>query len=118
MHKLRLASAAVALLMVLPVVATAKDKKKPTPKGEDTVYGTVGCTVPPPPPPPGATQTPPDSAEQCLGRHGAIVIIEEPRRDQIRIENPEVVKAFDGQRVSASGYMNGESFHVVSVRGI
>lgn len=119
MHKVDLTAAFVVLLMaLLPVAVAAKDKKNEKPKVEDTIYGVVGCSVPAPAPPPGATQTPPDSAQQCLGRHGTIVIVEEPRRDEVRIENPDAIKEYNGHRVSASGYMNGESFHIVSVREI
>jgi hypothetical protein len=111
-------SVAIALLIVLLAVSFAEDKRNAKRMVEDTIYGTVTCTIAPPPPPPGATQTLPDSTKQCLARHGSIVIIEEPRRDAIPIENPDAVNGYEGRRISASGYKNGDNFHIISVRVI
>jgi hypothetical protein len=74
--------------------------------------------APPAAPAPGATQLPPDSIQQCLDRKGKVVILSEEDGKGIPIENPDPLRGHDGHRVSASGYMNGDSFHVISVRTI
>jgi len=112
----RACSVAIALLTVLLAVAGANGRKKTNQTPEDTVLGTVSCTVAAPRPPAGATQTPPDSVQLCLDRHGVIVVIQEPRDEAIPIDNPETLKGYEGRRVSVSGYKNGDNFHIISVR--
>jgi hypothetical protein len=72
--------------------------------------------APPAAPAPGATQRPTDSIQQCLDRRGKVVILSEEDGKGIPVENPDPLRGHEGHRVSASGYMNGDSFHVISVR--
>jgi hypothetical protein len=106
-----------ALLMILLAPALARDKKVRK-KGEDTIYGTVTCTVPVPPVAPGAPPAPLDSVQQCLGRKGLIVIAPDGNKNGITVDNPDVVKGYEGHHVSVSGYTKGETFYIVSVRVI
>ena|ERR1700693_5258319 len=104
-----------ALLMILPVAAVARKQKTKKP-GEDTIYGTVTCTVPVPPHAPGTPAPPPDSVKQCLDRKGLIVIAPDGNKNGVTVDNPDVVKGYEGHHVSVSGYTKGESFYIVSVR--
>ena len=118
--KKALASSAPVLLLFLVCLATASiagDKKVQKPKTEDTLYGTVSCSVPAPPPDPAkaGAQTP-DSVQLCLARRGKVVIVDDVTKNGIPIENPDTVKGYEGHRISSSGYMHGDSFHVISVR--
>ncbi|HWY54577.1 MAG TPA: hypothetical protein VNZ03_08945 [Terriglobales bacterium] len=106
---------AAALLMILPVVAVAR-KQKIKKEGEDTIYGTVTCTVPPPPYAPGTPVPPPDSVKQCLDRKGLVVIAPDGNKNGVTIDNPDVVRGYEGHHVSVSGYSKGETFYIVSVR--
>ena len=108
------AAVALTLLMLLSTASVARENKKKKP--ENTIYGTIGCSVTPPAPAPGAPAKPTDSIALCLGRHGKAVIVDDDSRTAIPIENPDAVGGYEGHRVSISGYMNGESFHVVSLR--
>lgn len=121
MRKVPLVSAvfSLPLLMALTTMAGAGDKKPPKPTPESTLYGTVSCSIPPPPPDPAkaGAQTP-DSVQLCLARKGKVVIVDEVTRNGTPIENPDTVKGYEGHRVSMSGYMNGDSFHVISLRTI
>ncbi|MGA8490751.1 MAG: hypothetical protein WB711_10035 [Terriglobales bacterium] len=115
------------LLMLLAAVSGAREKKKKE-TAETTIYGTIGCSVPAPPPPPppvlppGSPPPPPqppapaDSIDLCLARKGKAVIVEDGTQTSTALENPEAVRDYEGHRVSISGYMNGELFHVVSLR--
>jgi hypothetical protein len=107
-------STALFMVLLTPAVARKKIRKK----GEDTIYGTVSCTVPLPPAAPGATPAPPDSVQQCLGRKGTVVIAPDGNRNGVTVDNPDAVKGYEGHHVSVSGYSKGESFYVVSVRVI
>lgn len=112
------AVACVLLLIVLPTTAVAGSKTaKPT--AEVTLYGTIGCSIPPPPPDPAkAGAQIPDSIDLCIARKGKVVLIDEVTKNAIPIENPETVKGYEGKRVSTSGWMNGENFHLISLRHI
>src|SRR6202521_1314031 len=92
-----------ALLIILPVAAIARKQKTKKP-GEDTIYGTVTCTVPFPPQAPGAAPAPPDSVQQCLGRKGLIVIAPDGNKNGVTVDNPDIVKGYEGHHVSVSGY--------------
>jgi hypothetical protein len=104
-----------ALLMILPTAAVARKQKTKKP-GEDTIYGTVTCTVPLPPHVQGAPMPPPDSVQQCLGRKGLIIIAPDGNKNGVTVDNPDAVKGYEGHHVSVSGYTKGESFYIVSVR--
>lgn len=110
-------AALLSLLMLLTMVAGAREKKKKD-KSEDTIYGTIGCSIPAPPPPKGSSQTPADSVALCLARQGKAVIVEDGSRNETLIDNPDAVIGYEGHRVSVSGYTNGDSFHIVSLRTI
>lgn len=115
MQKAVLRSTALLLtLLMLLLAADAREKKKQKP--EDTVYGTVSCSIPQPPPLKGAPPNSADSIALCLGRHGTAVIIDDVTRLPLPIENPDTLEGYEGHRVSVSGFMNGQNFHVVSLR--
>jgi hypothetical protein len=126
---LRISRAIVLIsLMLLVAVAGAREKKKQKTKPEDTIFGTIGCSVPAPPPtpppalapgsppPPPRPPVPADSISLCLARKGKAVIVEDGTQNSTPIENPDAVSDYEGHRVSISGYMNGDAFHVVSLR--
>jgi len=114
---LKRVAVSTALLMILLSAAVARDKRTKKP-GEDTVYGTVTCTVPLPPTAPGAAPAPPDSVQQCLARKGLIVIAPDGSKNGLTVDNPDAVKGYEGHHVSVSGYTKGEAFYIVSVRVI
>jgi hypothetical protein len=111
---LGMSAAVVLTLLMLLVAAGAREKKKQKP--EDTIYGTIGCSVPPAPPAAGAPPNPADSIALCIARKGKAVIVQDGGQTATPIENPDAVGDYEGHRVSISGYMNGDSFHVVSLR--
>lgn len=116
LRKLMSVSLFLTLLTLVTTMAGARHKKTKEKKEEDTLYGTIGCSIPPAPPAKGAPPNPTDSIALCLVRHGKAVIVQDGGQDAMMIDNPEAVEDQEGHRVSISGYMNGESFHVVSVR--
>lgn len=119
MSKASITSITVLLTLLVLFVATADARrKKVREKGEDTIYGTMACSVPPPAPAPGAPPNSADTVAMCLARHGQAVIIDDDAHTAIPIENPDAVGEHQGHRVSLSGYMNGESFHVISLRNL
>lgn len=110
--------ACVLLLMALSPTAVA-GSKTPKPTAEVTLYGIISCSIPPPPPDPAkAGAQIPDSIDLCIARKGQVVLIDEATNHGIPIENPETVKGYEGKRVSTSGWMNGENFHLISLRHI
>jgi hypothetical protein len=112
----KVTSIAVLLILLMLLTATAGARRKKSKQSEDTLYGTIGCSIPPAPPAPGAQPNPADSIALCLARKGKAVIVQDGSQDAIPIENPDAVGDQEGHRVSISGYMNGESFHVISLR--
>ena len=118
MQKALTMSAVVSLpLLIALTAAVAGGQTAPKPTQEVTIYGIVSCSIPPPPPDPAkAGAQIPDSVQLCLARHGKVVIIDEYTQKAVPIENPDTVKGYEGHRISTSGYMNGDSFHVISVR--
>jgi hypothetical protein len=124
MRKTLILSAVVATLLLILVAAAVAADKKPT---ETTLYGTISCSVPPAPPPPPVvppdpTKPPappvPDTVALCLARSGKVVIVDDVTKNLTPLENPDSVKGYEGRRASISGYMNGDSYHVISVRRI
>lgn len=118
MQKALMLSTAVllALLTLLVATAGAREKKKYKEK-EDTIYGMIGCSIPPVAPAPGKPPNPMDTTALCLARKGQAVIVQDGGQTATPIENPEAMGGeYEGHRVSLSGYMNGQSFHVISVR--
>src|SRR5437016_624026 len=98
----------IVALAVLTMAAVAEDKSKknkkdPKPIPEDTIYGTIACSVPAPPPDPikAGAQTP-DSNQLCVTRGGRVVIVDETNKNPVPIDNPDVVKEYLGHRVSTS----------------
>jgi hypothetical protein len=118
MRKIRVigATTLTGFLLLIAVFAIAGDNKNKKPTPEDTLYGTITCSIPAPPPPPKATGTPADTVDLCLARKGLIMIINPDDRTSMAIENPDTVKGYEGHKISVSGYLNGATFHVVSLR--
>lgn len=54
--------------------------------------------------------------EKCLASGSGIVLVTDDDHHVIPIDNPEAVKGHHAHRVALDGYMNGDSFHVISVR--
>ncbi len=106
-----------ALLMVLLSAAVARNKKTKK-QPEDTIYGTVTCTIAQPPPPPGTASAPRDSVQLCLDRKGLVVIAPDGSKNGVTIDNPDAVKGYEGHHVSVSGYTKGDNFYIVSLRVI
>jgi hypothetical protein len=71
-----------------------------------------GANPAPPPPPPIST------VRDCLAKGGRVVIHPDGGREDVPIENPELVKGHEWHRVSITGYLNGTLFHIMSLRAI
>jgi hypothetical protein len=81
--------------------------------GNLTLYGYVSdtkCAAK------GATESHRDCMEQCLAKGAGVVLVTDDNHHIIRIDNPEAVKGHYAHRVALDGYMNGDLFHVTSVR--
>jgi len=113
---IRVAVFTTLLTVLLPTAVAGNKKTKKQP--EDTIYGTVTCTVAQPPPPPGTASAPRDSVQLCLDRKGLVVIAPDGSKNGVTIDNPDAVKGYEGHHVSVSGYTKGENFYIVSLRVI
>jgi hypothetical protein len=110
---------AIACLLLLFALFAAAGSKAPKPGAEVTRYGTISCSIPPPPPDPAkAGAQIQDTVDLCIARSGKVVIVDDVTKNLTPIENPETVKGYEGKRVSTSGWMNGDNFHVISLRHI
>ena len=120
MQKALRLSAVACLLLLLALSSTAvAGSKPPKPTAEVTLYGIIGCSIPAPPPDPAkAGAQIQDSIDLCIARKGTVVLIDDVTKHAIPIENPETVKGYEGKRVSTSGWMNGDNFHLISLRHI
>jgi hypothetical protein len=81
--------------------------------GNLTLYGYVSdtkCAAK------GATESHRDCMEQCLEKGAGVVLVTDGDHHIVAIDNPEAVKGHHAHRVALDGYMNGDSFHVTSVR--
>jgi hypothetical protein len=130
----------VALLIAFLTVDTALagKKEKATPKDE-TIVGSVSCTIAPPRPvtpipgpngvplPPDPTQPapganvlppPPGTVRECVGKGGQVTFHPDNARTDLVIENPDLVKGHEWHRVSITGYPIGNAFHIMSLRAI
>jgi len=130
--------AGASLCIALSAGAALGGKKVKVPITEETLYGPVACTVLPPPTvpttplpgPPGAPQNPGapppappppppiNTVRDCLTKGGKIVIHPDGAREDVTIENPDLVKGHEWHRVSITGYLNGTLFHIMSLRAI
>jgi hypothetical protein len=114
---LRLYLAVCLLLLTVLTAAAGTNPKNPT--AEVTRYGIIGCSIPAPPPDPAkAGAQIQDTVDLCLARSGKVVIVDDVTKNLTPIENPQTVKGYEGKRVSTSGWMNGDNFHVISLRHI
>jgi hypothetical protein len=64
----------------------------------------------------GATESHRDCMEQCLAKGSNVLLYTDDDHHLIRIENPDAVKGHHAHRVILDGYMNGDAFHVISLR--
>jgi hypothetical protein len=81
--------------------------------GGQTLYGYVSCSkcgVK------GATESHRDCMEKCLAKGASIVLVTDDDHHPVSIENPDAVSGHHGHHVALDGYMNGDVFHVISVR--
>jgi hypothetical protein len=133
----------VAFLITFFTISLALGARKETTKKDETILGATSCTVAAvkaPVPAPGANppqaatpdgSVPPSSAttvvpppqpittvKACLANGGKVVIVADGEHEALPIENPDVISGHEWQRLSISGYRNGYSFHVISVRRI
>lgn len=116
---LRLSTPVCLLLLVALTAYAAAGTKPKKPEAEVTRYGTIGCSIPAPPPDPAkAGAQIQDTVDLCIARAGKVVIVDDVTKDLTPIENPQTVKGYEGKRVSTSGWMNGDNFHVISLRHI
>ena len=105
MKKALLACAVLCLsFLMVPSVSAAR---------EYTLYGYLSdskCTTK------GTTESHRDCMEKCLAKGGDVILVTDDDHRLIRIENQESVKGHHAHRVALDGYMNGDFFHVISVR--
>lgn len=81
--------------------------------GEQTLYGYVSCSACGAK---GATESHRDCMEQCLAKGANVVLVTDDDHHVIRIENPDSVSGHHAHRVALYGYINGDAFHVISIR--
>jgi hypothetical protein len=93
----------ISILMVQFVLAS----------GEQTLYGYVSCSLCGAK---GATESHRDCMEKCLAKGADTVLVTDDDHHLVRIENPDTVSGHHAHRVALYGYMNGNVFHVISVR--
>jgi uncharacterized protein YqfA (UPF0365 family) len=93
----------ISVLMVQVVLAA----------GEQTLYGYVSCSMCGAK---GATESHRDCMEKCLAKGADVVLVTDDDHHLVRIENPDTVSGHHAHRVALSGYMNGDVFHVISIR--
>ena len=138
MKTLLLACIALLVAFLTVGVAVAGKKEKATQKDE-TLLGTVACTVAAPRPatpipgpngvplPPDPTQPapganvlppPPSTVRECLTKGGQVTFHPDGGRTDLVIENPDLVKGHEWHRVSITGYPSGNVFHIISLRSI
>lgn len=113
------------LLGTVSCMAAAAKAPTPAPAGNGATPGSgpnaatpaVGINGALPGP---GTVAPPriNTVRDCLANGGKVVIRPDAGHGDIPIENPEAIKGHEWHRVSISGYMNGSSFHIMSLRSI
>jgi len=81
--------------------------------GQYTIYGYISCTKCGAK---GTTESHRDCMEKCVAKGAGVVLVTDDDHHVIRIENPDAVNGHYGHRVALDGYMNGDAFHVISLR--
>jgi hypothetical protein len=82
-------------------------------QGQQTLYGYISCSKCAAK---GATESHRDCMEKCLTSGAGVVLVTDDDHHIIRIENPDAVRGHHAHRVALDGYMNGDVYHVISVR--
>jgi hypothetical protein len=80
---------------------------------DQTIYGYISCSACGAK---GITPTHAECMQKCLAKGAQVVIVLDGDQRIITIENPDTVSGHVAHRVALFGYMNGRSFHVVSLR--
>jgi hypothetical protein len=105
MKKSLLACTVLAGFLMLQLVSVA---------AEQTLYGYVSCSKCEANK--GASESHRDCVDKCLAKGASIVLVTDNDHNLVGIENPETVSGHHGHHVALDGYMNGNVFHVISVR--
>jgi len=143
MRKIQVTALTLLVLFLTTVMGWAgrREKEKKAATKEQTLYGSISCTVakdatpkpggngsaptpgangvPQAPVPNGGPQTaakPINTVQDCLANGGKVMIAAEPDQVPLAIENPEALRGHEWHRLSISGYMSGDAFHIMSVR--
>jgi|SRR5271168_3023214 len=110
MKKVLLACTALSLSILLVYAAVAAGQQ---PGGQLSLSGYLTCSKCAAK---GATESHRDCMEKCLAKGANVLLYTDVDHHLIRIENPDAVKGHHAHRVLLDGYMNGDTFHVVSLR--
>ncbi len=110
MKKVLLARTALSLSILLVYVAVAAGQQA---KSQLSLSGYLTCSKCAAK---GATESHRDCMEKCLTKGANVLLYTDDDHHLIRIENPDAVKGHHAHRVLLDGYMNGDAFHVVSLR--
>jgi hypothetical protein len=81
--------------------------------GQITLYGYISCTECGAK---GATESHRDCMEKCVAKGAGVVLVTDNDHYVIRIENPDAVRGHYAHHVALDGYVNGDVFHVISLR--
>jgi hypothetical protein len=82
--------------------------------GDQTVYGYISCSKCEGAK--GATESHRECMEKCVAKGADVVLVTDNDHRLISIENPDTVSGQHAHHVALYGYMNGNGFHVISVR--
>jgi uncharacterized protein YqfA (UPF0365 family) len=113
MKKTLLAYALFSSLLMLNFAPREKDKGKGA--GEDTLYGYVTCSTCVAK---GATTSHHDCMEKCLAKGAEVVLVTDDDHHAVALENPDLVRGHHADHVALQGFMQGDHFHIISVRMI
>jgi hypothetical protein len=105
MRKALVACIVLCLSILMVQLATAD--------GNQTLYGYITCSKCAAK---GATESHRDCMEKCLKSGSGVLLVTDDDHHLVRIENPDAVRGHHAHRVALDGYMNGDAFHVISVR--
>jgi len=105
-------SKTVAIFFVFLIAFSLADLPSAAAK-DVTIYGYISCSAC------GAKGVAPGHAEcmqKCLAKGAKVVVVLDGDQRLLNIENPDSVTTYAAHRVALFGYMNADSFHVISVR--
>jgi len=104
MKKLFLLAVALALVCFV-VSAFASPATSVTGYVSDTMCGAKG-----------ASTSHAECMKKCLAKGAQVVIVTDGDQKMVHVDNPDALKGHEGHHVTVTGSMNGDAFHVDSVK--